>query len=121
LDGFFVQPTVFVDVKPSMRIAQEEIGGPVLTIVPFKSEDEAVEIANGTEYGLAAGVWTEHVARAHRIAKRIKAGVVWVNHYGRIDPSLPFGGVDLSGHGRDLGSTGIDRYIRTKSIYLPSR
>jgi acyl-CoA reductase-like NAD-dependent aldehyde dehydrogenase len=120
-EGFFVQPTVFIDVKPSMRIAQEEIGGPVLSIMPFKSEDEAVEIANATDYGLCAGIWTENVARAHRVARRMKAGVVWVNHYGRVDPSMPFGGVDLSGHGRDLGRLGLERTCRTKTIYVQSR
>jgi aldehyde dehydrogenase (NAD+) len=120
-DGWFVQPTVFIDVKPASRLAQEEIGGPVLSIMPFRSEDEAVEIANGTDYGLGAGVWTENLARAHRVAKKIKAGVVWVNHYGRVEPALPFGGVDLSGRGRDLGRAGLERYSRTKAIYLQSR
>lgn len=119
--GFFVQPSVFIDVRPAMRIAREEIGGPVLTITPFSVEDEAIEIANGTEYGLAAGVWTESLGRAHRVAERLKAGVVWVNQYGRVDPALPLGGVDLSGLGRDLGRFGMDQYSRPKAVYLPSR
>jgi aldehyde dehydrogenase (NAD+)/phenylacetaldehyde dehydrogenase len=120
-EGFFVQPTVFIDVKPSMRVAREEIAGPVLTIMPFTHEEEAVEIANGTDYGLAAAVWTADGARAHRVAQRLKAGVVWVNQYGRIDPAVPFGGVDLSGHGRDLGRAGIAQYSRVKAVYVSSR
>lgn len=120
-DGFFVQPTVFVDVHPSMRIAKEEIAGPLLSIIPFKSEDQAVEICNDTEYGLASAVWTQDISRAHRVAKRIRAGVVWINDYGRFDPAMPFGGFDLSGHGREGGRQGIDQFSRSKSVYLPCR
>lgn len=120
-NGFFVQPTVFVDVKGSMRIAKEEVGGPVLTILPFRSEDEAVELANGTDYGLAGAIWTQDIARAHRVSRKLRAGVVWINQYGSLDPALPFGGSDLSGHGRDLGRAALDHYSRTKAIYLPSR
>lgn len=120
-DGFFVQPTVFVDVLQTMRIAKEEIGGPLLTIIPFKSEDQAVEIANDTEYGLAGAVWTQDIARANRVAKRMRAGVVWINDYGRFDPAMPFGGFDLSGYGREGGRIGLDQYSRSKSMYLPCR
>jgi acyl-CoA reductase-like NAD-dependent aldehyde dehydrogenase len=120
-DGFFVQPTVFIEVKPSMRIAREEIGGPVLSIIPFRSEDEAVEIANDTDYGLGAGLFSRDISRAHRVAHRLKAGVVWINQYGRVDPALPFGGIDLSGHGRDLGLAGLEHASRIKTVYVTSR
>lgn len=119
--GFFVQPTVFIDVDPSMRIAKEEIRGPVLTVLPFRHEEQAVEIANGTDYGLAGAIWTQNLARAHRVSRKLKAGLVWVNQYGRFDPAMPFGGVDLSGNGRDLGRIALDQYSRTKAVYLPTR
>ncbi|MCC7382142.1 MAG: aldehyde dehydrogenase family protein [Deltaproteobacteria bacterium] len=120
-NGFYVKPTVLMDVTPTMRVAREEIFGPVLSILRFKSEDEAIEIANGTDYGLAAGVWTSDLACAHRVARRLKAGVVWVNHFDYIDPALPFGGTALAAHGRDLGAAGLLQFSHEKAVYLPTR
>ncbi|MBI4818542.1 MAG: aldehyde dehydrogenase family protein [Deltaproteobacteria bacterium] len=117
--GFFVNPTVFMDAKPTMRISQEEIPGPVLTIQPFRHEEEAIEIANGTAYGLAAALWTNDLRRANRVSKRLRAGIVWVNLYDVIDPSLPFGGRGLSGQGRELGPSGLLQCQSTKTVYLP--
>jgi aldehyde dehydrogenase (NAD+) len=119
--GWFMRPTVFMDVTPTMRIAREEISGPVLSVLKFKTEDEAIEIANGTDYGLAAAVWTRDLGRAHRAARKLRAGVVWINHYDHLDPSLPFGGSGLSGHGRDLGRAGLEQFCQPKAIYLPTR
>lgn len=119
--GFFVRPTLFVEVEPSMRIAQEEIGGPVLVLMPFKHEEEAVSIANGTDYGRLATVWTSDLGRAHRLGRALKAGVVMVNAYDRSWPGVTEGGTDFSGRGRDLGRLALDQYSRTKSVYLPTR
>jgi acyl-CoA reductase-like NAD-dependent aldehyde dehydrogenase len=119
--GYFVKPTVFMDVTPTMRIFKEEIFGPVLSILPFEDEEEAVALANGTDYGLANAVWTADLARAHRVARKLQAGVVWINHHDHLDPALPLGGTGLSGHGRDLGRAGLDQFSQTKAIYLPSR
>lgn len=119
--GAFVRPTVFVDTKPDLRIATEEIAGPVLVVIPFRNEDEAVEIANGTDYGLAASVWTQDLARAQRLTRRLQVGLTWVNSFDVFDPALPVGGTRLSGHGRDLGTEGLYQLSRTKSVYLPSR
>lgn len=116
--GHFVEPTVLVDVTPGSRVEQEEIFGPVLAVMPFDTEDDAVSLANGTAFGLAAGVWTSQVGRAHRIARRLEAGSVWVNTYGVFDPTLPFGGVRGSGFGRELGSSAIDHYSETKTTTL---
>ena len=105
--GFFVRPTVFADARNDMRIAREEIFGPVGTVIPFADADEAVALANDSRYGLAATVWTQDVARAHTLAARLEAGSVWVNGWGAIDPRLPWGGVKGSGYGRELGWAGI--------------
>jgi acyl-CoA reductase-like NAD-dependent aldehyde dehydrogenase len=99
--GFFVKPTVLMDVTPSMRVAREEIFGPVLSVLRFKKEEEALEIANGTDYGTAAALWTRDLGRAQRMARQLKAGLVWINHYDHVDPALPFGGTALGGHGRE--------------------
>jgi len=116
--GFYVRPTVFDGVTPDMTIAREEIFGPVLAVLPFDSVDDAIAQANGTIYGLAAGVWTRDVAKAHRLARAIKAGTVWVNTYNLYDPSLPFGGFKQSGFGRELGQEAIEGFLETKSVWI---
>lgn len=114
-DGYFVNPTVFADVSSTMRIAQEEIFGPVVSVIPFADEDEAVEIANATPYGLVAGVWTENLGRGHRLVRRIRAGVVWVNTYRFVRWNLPYGGIGISGLGRENGPDAPDAYQETKT------
>ena len=116
--GFFVKPTVFADVKPNMRIAQEEIFGPVLATLKFEDEEEAVALANGTVYGLVSALWTKDIQLAHRMARRIKAGVVWVNTYNGFDSAAPFGGYKQSGFGRDLGAEAIEQYTSVKSVWV---
>ncbi|MFD6061691.1 aldehyde dehydrogenase [Rhodococcus wratislaviensis] len=118
--GWFVEPTVFVDVDNSARIAQEEIFGPVLTITPYDDEDEAVEIANDSEYGLGGTVWTADEERGLALASRIHSGTVGVNHYA-LDLDAPFGGVKSSGLGRELGPEGLYPYFATKSVYFGTR
>ena len=115
--GFFVQPTVFSDVEPEMTIAQEEIFGPVLAIMPYDSEDEAVAIANDTVYGLAGGVWSGDPERAKQIARRIRTGQVEING-AAFNPLAPFGGFKQSGHGRELGKYGFEEFLEVKSIQL---
>jgi len=116
--GFFVKPTVFADVKPEMRIAREEIFGPVCSAIRFGDAEEAVRIANGTIYGLAAAVWTRDVRLAHRMAGEIKAGSVWINTYNGFDSGSPFGGYKQSGFGRDLGSYALEQYTNVKSVWV---
>jgi len=116
--GYFVRPTVFDGVTPDMKIAREEIFGPVLSVLPFDDTNDVVAKANGTIYGLAAGVWTRDIAKAHKVARAIRAGTVWVNSYNLYDPSLPFGGFKQSGFGRDLGLEAIDGYLETKSVWI---
>jgi phenylacetaldehyde dehydrogenase len=116
--GFFVQPTVFSGVANAMTIAREEIFGPVLSIIPFKDEDDAVFQGNATEYGLAAAVWTRDASRAHRVARSLKAGRVWINTYGEGDPVMSFGGYKQSGYGRELGAESIEAYTQTKSVLM---
>ena len=116
--GLFVKPTIFTDVTPKMRIAQEEVFGPVLAVLRFKDLDEAVEIANDVNYGLAAGVWTESLRRAVRMADRLQAGTVWVNTYRSTSYTTPFGGYKASGLGRENGVEAIKEYLQVKSIWL---
>jgi len=116
--GYFVRPTVFDGVTPAMKIAREEIFGPVLAVLPFDDVPDVVAQANGTIYGLAAGVWTRDVAKAHRVARAVRAGTVWVNTYNLYDPALPFGGFKQSGFGRDLGYEAIEGYLETKSVWI---
>jgi aldehyde dehydrogenase (NAD+) len=120
--GYFVEPTVFNDVRGDMRIAQEEIFGPVASVIGFEGEDHAVAIANGTAYSLAAAVWSRDVTRVHRVAHRLRAGTVWVNTYGHTDARLPWGGAGGdSGIGRDLGESALANYTETKTIWISLR
>jgi aldehyde dehydrogenase (NAD+) len=116
--GRFVQPTIFVDVEPSMRIAQEEVFGPVLSVIRFRDDDEAVAIANGTRFGLAAGVWTESLRRAVVLSERLAAGTIWVNTYRSTSYTTPFGGYKASGLGRENGIAAIREYLQTKSVWF---
>jgi aldehyde dehydrogenase (NAD+) len=116
--GYYVRPTVFADVGNRMRIAQEEIFGPVLVILPFRTEDEAVAMANDSPYGLAAGLWSADVSRAHRVAARLEAGMVFVNRYGCYDFSAPFGGWKQSGWGKEMALHSLDAYTRLKSVWI---
>ena len=117
-DGSFYQPTVIAGLPNTSRVVQEEVFGPVLTVQPFDTEDEAVDMANSTAYGLAAGLQTRDVARAHRVAARLDAGIVWVNDWAMLDPAMPFGGVKTSGFGREYGPEALDAYTRTKSVLI---
>jgi len=117
-NGFFIAPTLFDNVKPSMRIAKEEIFGPVLSIIPFETEEEAVQIANDTEYGLAAAVWTQNLQKAHRVVNQIRAGITWVNTYHPTFNEMPWGGYKKSGMGRELGLYGIEAYLEIKQINI---
>jgi aldehyde dehydrogenase (NAD+) len=116
--GLFVEPSIFRGVNNAMRIAQEEIFGPVLSIIPFKDEEEAVAIANDTLYGLAAGVWTTSIRRAITVSNRVRAGTVWVNTYRAVSFMSPFGGYKNSGIGRENGQHAIDEYLQTKSVWI---
>ncbi len=116
--GWFVEPTIFDHCTPQMRVSREEIFGPVLSVIPFKNEEEAIELANDTEYGLAAAVWTKDIHRALRTIKAIRAGITWVNTYHLTYNELPWGGYKQSGTGRELGLYGIEEYLETKQINL---
>jgi acyl-CoA reductase-like NAD-dependent aldehyde dehydrogenase len=116
--GFFHEPTVFTAVRNDMRIAQEEIFGPVMSVLSFASEEEAYGLANATEYGLAAGVWTNDLARAHRASRALRTGTVWVNTYQTVYPTVPYGGVKQSGHGRTLGTAMIEDLTQIKSVWM---
>ncbi len=118
LGGYFVQPTVLTGVTPEMTVACEEVFGPVLAVIPFDTEDEAIELANGTRYGLAGAVWTKDIHRGHRVAHALKAGTVWINAYRVVGPDVPFGGYGLSGIGRENGIEAVHEYTQTKAIWV---
>ncbi len=117
-DGFFVTPTVLSGVDNGMRIAQEEIFGPVVSAIPFDDFDDALKIANKTTFGLGSGVWTRDVSKAHRASRILRAGTVWVNCYSVMDPAVPFGGYKMSGYGREGGMEQLESYLETKSVVL---
>jgi aldehyde dehydrogenase (NAD+) len=117
-NGFFIEPTIFRDVRNDMKIAREEIFGPVLAALSFDDLDEVIEMANQNEYGLASAVWTRDIKKAHMISRSLKAGTVWINTYGLMDASLPFGGYKSSGFGRELGARALEHYTENKSVWL---
>jgi betaine-aldehyde dehydrogenase len=116
--GWYVEPTIFYDVDNSARIAQEEIFGPVMSVIPFRDEADAIAIANATPYGLAAAVWTRDIFKAFRVVKQLEAGIVWVNHMQPTMVEAPWGGYKASGFGRELGRWGVDEYLETKQVYI---
>jgi aldehyde dehydrogenase (NAD+) len=116
--GYFVPPTVFADVKDDMRIAQEEIFGPVISAIPFSDIEEVIERSNKTHFGLGAGVWTCDVGKAHKLARGIRAGSVWINCYQASDPAVPFGGYKMSGYGRERGKQHVDEHLNVKSVWI---
>ena len=116
--GYFIEPTVFADVQDNMKIAQEEIFGPVMAILKFKDIDEVVTRANKSLYGLAAAVWTKDITKAHAIADGVRAGTVWVNCYDVFDAATPFGGFKQSGMGRELGEYGLTNYTEVKTVTI---
>jgi aldehyde dehydrogenase (NAD+) len=116
--GYFVPPTVFANVRDDMRIAQEEIFGPVISAIPFTDIDEVITRANNTTFGLGSGVWTRDVSKAHRLAKSIRAGSVWVNCYQAMDPAVPFGGYKMSGYGRESGLQQMEEYLNVKAVWI---
>jgi betaine-aldehyde dehydrogenase len=116
--GWYVEPTVFYDVNNSARIAQEEIFGPVMSVIPFKDEAEAIRLANATPYGLAAAVWSRDIFRAFRVVRSLEAGIVWVNHMQPTFVEAPWGGYKASGFGRELGHWGVEEYLETKQVFI---
>jgi len=116
--GYFVPPTVFANVQDNMRIAQEEIFGPVISAISFKDPDELIKRANATTFGLGSGVWTTNVSKAHQVAKALRAGSVWVNCYQAMDPAVPFGGYKMSGYGRESGKQHVEEYLNVKAVWI---
>ncbi len=116
--GFFVEATIFDGAKPGMQIVEDEIFGPVLAVLSFEDPDEAIALANRTRYGLAAGIWTKDIQKAHRVARAIRAGTVWINTYNSYDSAAPFGGYKASGFGRDLGREALDGYTEVKTVWV---
>jgi len=117
-DGFFVEPTVFTNLSSSARIVREEIFGPVVVATPFDDVDEVIALANDTQYGLGAGIFTSGLAKAHSVAARLRAGNVWINCYGVMNPAMPFGGFKQSGIGREMGDEGFSAFLESKSVYV---
>jgi aldehyde dehydrogenase (NAD+) len=117
-DGLFIQPTIFADVSSGMRIATEEVFGPVLSVIPFEDEDEAICIANNTRFGLAAGIWTTNLSRALRVSRAIDAGTIWVNTYRASSVQAPFGGIKDSGYGRERGEVALDEFTSCKNVMI---
>jgi acyl-CoA reductase-like NAD-dependent aldehyde dehydrogenase len=116
--GYFVRPTILKNVSNDMQVARTEIFGPVVVAIPFDTEEEAIAIANDSEFGLAGAVWTQDVARAHRVAAKVKAGTFWINTYKVINVASPFGGYDASGYGRSSGIEALHEYTQVKSVWV---
>ncbi len=117
-DGYFVEPTVFADVRDDMRVAREEIFGPVACVLPFDTIDEVVARSNDSDFGLSGGVWTRDVGKAHRLASELQAGTVWVNSFSLFDPAVPFGGYKTSGWGHEMGQQSLDEYLNVKAVWI---
>ena len=117
-DGFYLRPTIFTGVTPEMRLWREEVFGPVLAVTRFRDEDEALQLANDSDFGLAAGIWTADTARAERLAGRIQAGTIYINHYRSVDPGSPIGGFKRSGYGRELGPDAVKDFLQVQSVWV---
>jgi phenylacetaldehyde dehydrogenase len=114
--GYFIEPTVLTNTRPDMKVVREEIFGPVVVAAPFSDLNEIAAVANDTEYGLGAGIWTRDISKAHALAKKLRAGTVWINCYNVFDASLPFGGYKQSGWGREMGAEVLNNYTEVKAV-----